>query len=314
MRSILNMDNIQIEWTTRCTRACSNCTRFVGHKPAWDMSFDQFQEAIDSMDGYQRIVGAMGGDPILHPEFERFCEYQRKKIPKEKSGLWTCLPKGKEHYRETIAKTFGHVFINDHTRNDIYHAPILVSAEEVIPNKQQMFHAIDQCWLQNSWSASVNPNGAFFCEIAAAMSLLFEDSPKGWPVEPGWWWRTPKDFTEQIEFFCPRCGVAMPLPRRQSTDGRDDISPMNLARLKGRSKKIDKGQYVLSNCQPVPAPALEKMAAYKDMEYRQRIADSYGMFLMPNQHGFLTPMLKKNFDVNEERVYKPSLFEQYQTL
>jgi len=278
------------------------------------MSFDQFKEAVDSLVGMPRMLGFMGGETLAHPEFIKFCEYARSKFPKEQLGLWTCMPLKFAHYREVICETFGHIFPNSHGRDDVFHAPILVSAEEVIPNKQQMFHAIDHCWLEESWSASINPNGAFFCEIAAAMSLLFEDAPKGWPVEPGWWWRTPKDFTSQIEFFCPRCGVAMPLARRQSTDGRDDISPMNLERLKDRSLKIKKGQYVLSNCQPVPAPALEKMAAYKDMEYRQKIADAYGMFLIPNQRGFLTPMLKKNFDVNEERIYKPSLFEQFQTL
>ena len=51
----------------------------------------------------------------------------------------------------------------------------------------------DKCWVQNEWSASITPKGAFFCEIAAALDMLF-DGPGGWKIEPGWWRRTPEEF------------------------------------------------------------------------------------------------------------------------
>lgn len=221
-------------------------------------------------------------------------------------GLWSCFPKGYEHYREIICETFGNIFLNDQSRPDIYHAPILVAAEEVIPDKKDMFLAIDHCWLQNSWSASINPKGAFFCEIAAAMSLLFNGSD-GWKVEPDWWKRTVKDYREQIEEFCPKCGVALSLPRRASIDGRDDISLKNLERLKGKSLKIDAGKYVVSDLKTAVNP--EPMAAYKDEDYRAKIADRYGIFLVNNEKGFQVPYLKKTMN---SRAEKKPLFLQYQ--
>jgi len=189
MKALCDMDTIQIELTNACKMSCSNCTRFCGHTKPWFLSEEDFKKAVDSMDKFPKMTGFMGGEPLMHPQFQEFCEYALTKIPKEQLGLWTALPKGFEHHAKTICETFDHIFINDHTRSDIFHGPVLVASEEIFDDKREMFYAIDHCWLQNSWSASINPNGAFFCEIAAAMSILFEDQPTGWPVEPGWWWR-----------------------------------------------------------------------------------------------------------------------------
>lgn len=306
MRSIFDMDTVQIELTNYCIHSCSNCSRFCSHfYNPYFMSFDQFTDAMDSMVGYPNMTGFMGGEPLLHPEFEKFCDYALKRIPKEQLGLWSCFPKGFEKYREVICRTFGNLFLNDHSRPDIYHCPVLVGAEEMIPHRGRMFLLINQCWLQNNWSASINPQGAFFCEVAAAMSLLFNGN-SGWKVEAEWWMRTPKDFKDQIEEYCPKCGCAMPLHRRSSVDGRDDISPGNLKRLKGKSLKIERGEYVVSDLQPVTC--MEEMAAYKDQDFRDGIAARYGIFLVENEKHFLAPYLAKNFDV---KAKKKPLFEQY---
>ena len=102
---------------------------------------------------------------------------------------------------------------------------------------------IDRCWVQNSWSASINQKGAYFCEVAAANALLY-DRPDVWKVEPGWWKKTPKDFREQMEAACPKCGCALPLKRRASVEERDDISPENLKALEGKSKRVRDGKFV----------------------------------------------------------------------
>ena len=111
--------------------------------------------------------------------------------------------------------------------------------------------------------------------------------------------RTPKDFTSQIEEYCPKCGCAMPLPRRASVDGRDDISPGNLKRLTGRSKKVQKGEDAISNLKPVEQ--LDNMAKYKDPEFREAIAGRYGIFLVVNDKGFLAPYPKKDVRIAGEK-------------
>lgn len=297
MRPLIDMDTIQIEITNQCHNRCSNCTRLCGHHPKpYFMDFDYFKKAVDSMVEYPKMTGVMGGEPLLHPEFEKMCEYIGSKIPKEKLGLWTCFPKGKEHYREIIAKTFGNIFLNDQTREDILHGPILVASEEIEEiDEDERWRLIDNCWVQNYWSASINPHGAFFCEIAASLSMLFDDCKpiQAWDIERNWWKKIPKDFKEQMEKYCVKCGAAMPLKKRFSVDGKDDISFGMLKQLEKISPKLKKGDYEISDLKTMIDK--RQTATYKDKDYRDNIAERYGMFLTLNKNGFQTPHLKSDW-------------------
>jgi len=270
MKACYETETLQMEITNHCPNSCSNCTRFCGHhyKPYF-MDLDFFKHAVDCSCDSPNFLGLMGGEPLLHPDFTQMCEYIQTKKPKEKRALWTGLPSGYEEYAPIICETFEHILINDHTREDIYHGPILVQSQEIIEDRDELFMAVNHCWLQEAWSSSINPNGAFFCEIAASLSILL-DEPAGWPIRPGWWKRTPKDFTEQIEKFCPQCGIALSLPRRSSVEGIDDISPGMLEKLQGKSRKVDHGKYQVSDLQIEQNP--KQMAAYKDPVYRQKAA------------------------------------------
>ncbi len=306
LRDILSMDTVQIETCTTCRFDCANCSRFRKHYPEWIMPLDQFKQAVDSLEGYPEYasemqgkkpigpyIGMTGGDPVLHPQFEEMCEYLRSKFPKEQCGLWTTLPPGKEEYREIICDTFHSIFVNDHSREDIEHHPFLCSIEEFETNPIHMWCRINNCWAQHSWSASINPKGAWFCEMAGAQAMLV-DGDGGWPVKKGWWVKMPWDFKSQVEKYCPHCGGPSMLQRRSSKDKVDDISPKNLERLRGRSKKIQEGRYVISDLKPVDPRKLKEMAAYKDFAYRNAIATRYGMFLTINEQGFWTPHLRKH--------------------
>lgn len=298
MKSILDMDVLHVEITNHCINSCSNCTRLVGHhaKPYY-MDVDFAKLAIDSIIDSPKICGIMGGEPLLHQDFEAICDYLHSKLPPSRCGLWTCLPAGFEKYREVITRTFGHIFINDHTRNDVLHCPVLVASKEVITNEAQNWLSNWNCWVQNTWSASINPNGAFFCEVAASMSLAF-NIKVGWKVEPGWWLRTPLHYIEQARHFCPNCGCAVPLEKRSSTDIIDDISKGNYERLKDYSPKIKARKYKLHDLKLVKDD--RQMAAYKDTRYRDKIAKRYGMFLIVNELGYQTPFLLKNWQQGQE--------------
>jgi hypothetical protein len=302
MRSLVDMDTIQIEITNACHQSCSNCTRFCGHhEHPFFMKPEEFDKALASMEGYPRMIGMMGGEPLLHPFFEQYCKKMREMFPKNQLGLWSSFPNGFERYGPLIAETFGHVFPNDHARPDIYHQPLLVGAKEVMVHDYEAYYLIDKCWVQNAWSASINPNGAFFCEIAAAWSTLVNGT--GWAVEPGWWWRTPKDFTEQIETYCLRCGGAMPLQRRASIEGIDDISPENFELLKDKSRKIKMGRYKIHNCETIPEKQQFPMAAYKDEQFRDNIVRRYGLYLVQNEMGFMSPFLRRGGYKKPESIF-----------
>jgi hypothetical protein len=310
MRPLIEMDTIQIEITNACIKSCSNCTRFCGHytkDKMYGLNLEQFREAIDSLAEFPNMVGIMGGEPLLHPYFEQFCEYALSKIPRERLGLWSAFPLAFKKYREVIVRTFGNVFLNDHTINDIYHAPLLVGANEVIKDEADMWLCIERCWLQKYWSACINPNGAFFCEVAGAFSLLYNEF-KGWKVEKGWWKRIPKDYREQMEAACVGCGAALLLKRRASIEEIDDVSPLNLVKLqKVNSPKVEKGLYKVSDLVQIEKP--EEMFRYKDNEFRQRVANKFDIFLSGTDKGFLEPHLRTSKIIMN--MSGKTLFEQY---
>ena len=303
MRRIVEADTVQIEVTNACHLACSNCTRLVGHiRKPFMMDLETFGRAVDSMKDFPKMVGIMGGEPLLHPQFEQICERALATIPRERLGLWSSFPDGREHYRDLICKTFGQVFLNDHSREDIRHCSVLVGAEEAIPDEREMWLVIDQCWLQNAWSPSINPRGAFFCEIAAAMAMLFDEpDDRAWPVEDKWWMRVPFQYADQMEKWCRRCGCALPFGRRVSTEGKDDMSPLNVERLADKSRRVAAGDFVV--CDMVPVAELEPMFQYKEDWFRDRVAAKYGLFLTVTDKQFLEPHLMHRWDRGRESLF-----------
>lgn len=296
MRPVIDME-IQVEITNFCYRGCSNCTRLCGmHPKPFFMSFEEFKQAIDCSIQSPKLLGTMGGEPLAHPEFEKFAYYLHSKVPKEKCGLWTCLPKGKEKYRKVICETYGNVFINSHERDDILHGPILVASQEVKLDKWLKDYFIYHCWIQNSWSASITPKGAYFCEVAAALDMLLNLN-LGWKVEPGWWTRSPQHFGEQLS-LCDYCGVAMPLKKRLSNEGIYDISPMMYEKLKDISPKLKQKKYNIHDL--TVYQDTRQTATYKDASYREKIANRYGIFLTLNNQGYCEPHLMSDFEGKEE--------------
>jgi len=310
MKQIAECDTIQIEITSACVLKCSNCTRFCGHHvhPNF-IKTHEFTKAIDSLQGFVQetngIIGFMGGEPLLHPKFEEFCDYALTKIPRSNLGLWSTFPAKFAHLAPVVGRTFGNLLLNDHSRGDIFHAPLLQASEDYYPDPADLFRATEHCWVQETWSASVNSKGAWFCEVAGALSELF-DGPEGWDVAPAWWKRTTKDFQTQREWACKLCGGALPFVRRKSVDGRDDVSEGNLERLKAiKSRKLAQ---VVVHPKATFDPALFQSTypnqTYKDETYRKGIATRYGLGLKLNSRGYWEP-----FSLGSIPSPQPSLFK-----
>lgn len=284
MKSPKDMKIIQIDITNACPHRCSNCTRFCGHheKPFF-MDFETFQRAVDSMEGFVGVVGMMGGEPTLHPEFERFARYLDSKMParyKRKSnymnqmqgqftktlnkleiestftyrgeygekastmygaGLFSAMGAGYRKHYETIQDVFTYQGLNDHA-NAMYHDPVLVARKDLGIPDDEWIKLRDKCWINQFWSATITPKGAFFCEIAGALDMLL-DGPGGWPIEPGWWKREEKDFGDQLQ-WCELCGVALQTFTRDANEEVDDMSRTLYEKLRRlNSEKIRQGKY-----------------------------------------------------------------------
>lgn len=262
MKTPSEMGIIQIDITNACVHSCSNCTRFCGHhKKPFFMDFKTFQRAVDSLKGFKGTVGIMGGEPAIHPEFDRFLDYlsqteeenfikkendfiypqnnymaavhnQEGKLIVEKDcgigmtvygyGLWSAMPKNFLKHYEKIHDVFKYMAVNDHT-NPMFHQPALISRKDLQISDEKWFELREKCWVNQLWSAAITPKGAFFCEVAAALDMLF-DGPGGWPIEPGWWKRGRKDIEDQLH-WCELCGLALETFTRDANDEIDDISP-----------------------------------------------------------------------------------------
>ena len=123
---------IQIEATNACTRRCANCTRLVPHvREPYFMDLDTFTRAVDALadfptqsdpDGIGRdwvnrdgkIIGIMGGEPLLHPRFADLVGIMANRIPKQNRGLWTGLPLTGHRHERLIHESFRYINHNLH--------------------------------------------------------------------------------------------------------------------------------------------------------------------------------------------------------
>lgn len=283
MHSPADMEFIQIDITNACNMRCSNCTRFCGnHENVFFMEFDTFRRAVDSLDGFDGVVGLIGGEPTLHPEFERFAEYMKERFGRPASsdallypqrdficaihqrefdsekvrelpngkrfmkkygaGLWSNMSGTYYKHYEVIQDTFSVEYLNDHM-NPSYHQPGLFARKDMDIPDAEWEKLRDNCWVQNTWSATITPKGAFFCEIAGALDMLF-DGAGGWKIESGWWKREPKDFKDQLH-WCELCGFALEglTFTRDSREEMDDVSTTLYEMLKAKgSPKLRSGR------------------------------------------------------------------------
>lgn len=284
MRSPKDMQIIQIEITNACVFTCSNCTRMCGHhEKTFMMDFETFQRAVDSLEGYEGSVSLMGGEPTLHPEFERFSLYLKSKyehLYEEEQDrellqpmddfvktvqdvqlkyacshqledgsdmamipvpcLYSMMGKTYLKHFELIQDVFKRQVLNDHS-NEMFHQPALISRKDLGIPDEQWIKQRNNCWIQNTWSASITPKGAFFCEIAAALDMLLQ-GPGGWPIEKDWWKRKPEDFEDQLH-WCELCGFACETFTRDANESIDDVSETLYEKLKQvHSPKVKAGK------------------------------------------------------------------------
>lgn len=262
---------IQIDITNACGHKCSNCTRFCGQlKKPYFMDFDYFCKAVDTLTDHPGLIGVMGGEPTLHPQFEEMCKYLQKTVGRiqkvhadnfkyptdhlveerlrdqlkryeieEYSDGPRAVIKGTGLWTSVTAAYLKHYetiqdTFNWQNLNDhtsaSFHQPILISRAEMGIGDDQWIKLREKCWVNQEWSGSVTPKGCFFCEVAGAFDMIY-DGPGGLPLEEGWWKRDISDYKEQFR-WCEMCGIPLKTFSRDAREETDDVSEYHYGKLK----------------------------------------------------------------------------------
>lgn len=227
----------QIDITNVCPLDCVYCDRYIRHTrkdQGYFMTLDEVESAIDSLNGWTGHIGIMGGEPTVHPYFEKICYLLQRKYSRRKYQLFTMGGHKCEEYSKLIKETFYHVCLNPHDayqQSICLHQPITVAIQDAVEDDNYRKDLIDNCWVQRTWCPTIGPKGAFFCEIAFALDIIL-DGPGGYPVELGWWKKSPKQFQDQVERYCKYCGMPIPMERELLKTEREKISAGNLKLFK----------------------------------------------------------------------------------
>jgi len=191
------------------------------------MDISTIKKALDSLEGWPNRIGIIGGEPTFHPEFEEICFLLQKRNDKRKYGLWTIGGKKYEKYKKLINETFGMIAYNEHNskqRELCKHQPLTIAIQDVVEDTDYRNELIDKCWAQRTWCPSIGPKGGFFCEVAYAIDSIL-DGPGGYPVESGWWKKTPGEFADQVDRYCKYCGMPIPMERELIKEKKEKMSP-----------------------------------------------------------------------------------------
>ncbi len=235
MDYIYNSWCVQIDITSVCKKTCIYCTRYLGHVSAQDryaMTPERFEAVLDSLEGWPNIIGIMGGEPLLHPQFRELVAIARRRVPKEKLHIWTSglpgTPLSDPRKDPDLDSAFGWFHYNPHDAQQVAvcrHQPLTIAVDEAVPDKGMMWKLANDCWLPRLWCPSVTGHGAYFCEVAGPLDAVLYKGAHAWPIEPGWWKRPPEAFQEQVSKLCPRCGMCLPMERQHLIDAQEKFTP-----------------------------------------------------------------------------------------
>jgi hypothetical protein len=213
------------------------------------MTLEFFVSTLNSLRDWPSIIGIIGGEPLLHPEFRAINAVLRKHFPPKKLGLWTSgIPRTMlEDPRNDldIKRTYGFVAYNPHDMEQIKkcrHQPLTISISEVVTDESIRLQLVDNCWVQRTWCPTITHKGAYFCEVAAAQDILLNEGAHAWPlIEEGsgreWWRRQPDEFDTQKNALCFRCGMPIPMERELLLNQKEKFSPKLLNTFRERGLK-----------------------------------------------------------------------------
>lgn len=265
-----------IDITYYCGRECVYCTRYDRHlgNKRYHMTLDQLEKALISYQGFNGLIGIIGGDPLLYPEFDKACEIIRKYYPPIKMHLFTSIDPQKSKWKDDIYKTFAHIAYHPHTKEQeesFYHQPSTIAIMDVVEDEELQDELIDDCWVQRKWCPTITNDGAYFCEVGAGIAKLL--GVAGYDISPNWWQRKPEDFGQQLN-LCKFCGMCIPMNRQHMANKKEKISPSILKLLQASNLPI--GDYELFDREITPQEMIKSLPEWTPGLYKtEQMTESF---------------------------------------
>lgn len=247
---------VQIDVTSLCDKACSNCTRALAQLRKPDMSPEQFEQAVEaSHEWIKRENGTLaifGGNPCVSKNFETYCEILSKYLPPKNRGLWTNNLVGKGniarkffdrsstfnfnvHEDKQAAKEISQTFpwAKIHGVNKASEHATLFAASSEFVDDDQLWQLVQQCSYDIHWSAIIvqeapdwSTIGGYSCEIASTHARV-NGVAHGVPVVPGWLDCELSEVEHQYRFACPKCSGCLNLKGIPDSAKIDQFSVSN---------------------------------------------------------------------------------------
>jgi hypothetical protein len=163
---------------------------------------------------------------------------------------------------------------------------VLVCSKDILSSRY--VDAVKSCWLQNNWSASINPQGAYFCEVAAAIDLILK-TKTAFNVRTLWWRKKPSAYLQQVKALCSRCGVCLNLTPRKDTEKFDDMDDWWIKKLKVKSPKVNACQYQIYSGKIFDQRSDDINIFRSDIKYFEKIGKQFGLELVLQPNDYLRP-------------------------
>jgi len=248
---------VQIDVTSLCDKACSNCTRALAQIRKQDMTPEQFEQAVDSsFEWVLRENGTLaifGGNPCVSKNFEAYCEILAKYLPPKNRGLWTNNLLGKGHIARRfldrsstfnfnvhedknaaaeIRRTFPWAAVHGVSKAS-QHATLFAAASDFVP-EEELWSLVEKCSYDIHWSAIIVQEvpdwqslGGYSCEIASTHARV-NGVAAGIPIAKGWLDCTIEQVEHQYKFACPKCSGCLNLKGIPDKAKVDQFSETNL--------------------------------------------------------------------------------------
>lgn len=206
---ILNKQ-INILITNVCNLSCGGCSQHCGYiqkEKLWNISIDQLKwniELLIDCKGKIEKIGIFGGEPTIHPEYEKILE-MLKNFKEIKFQIFT---NGIKKYQDKWNHYYSPVY-KDKNSEKVF-TPTSVAPMDILKVDDKTFYwekAQKDCFMYNFCCSIIYNNKAYFCEPAAAWDIMTGEN-NGWDLKWGEdpFKRTDDEIEKQALNFCYRCG------------------------------------------------------------------------------------------------------------